>query len=102
MPRRFLRMSRGSRLCFKRFPFFLSGSSSKYLLCRPRGGLNDTLTQISLCLDYAFKFKRHLIIDTMRSGILDRFDNYFEPVIPFQNLSLYMREDFDLHRTPTR
>lgn len=32
----------------------------------------------------------------MRSGILDRFDNYFEPVIPFQNLSLYMREDFDL------
>jgi len=31
----------------------------------------------------------------VRSGIRDCFDNYFEPVIPFQNLSLSLGENFD-------
>ena len=57
--------------------------------------MNDTLVQICRCIDYASKFKRHLIIDTLRSGICDHFNNYFEAVIPFQNLSLSLEENFD-------
>jgi hypothetical protein len=41
----------------------------KYLLCRPRGGLNDTLCQIEACWSYCEKYNRRLIIDTKRSGI---------------------------------
>ena len=39
-------------------------SLSRYLLCRPLGGLNDTLTQISRCLKYAREHGRQLIVDT--------------------------------------
>lgn len=37
---------------------------SKYLLCRPTGGLTDMLSQIGRCIEYAKGHKRHLIIDT--------------------------------------
>jgi hypothetical protein len=101
-PRRLLRAIFISiRSQFYWLQFFLSRSSSKYLLCRPRGGLNDVLCQIHYCIEYASKFKRHLIIDTTRSGILDHFDNYFEPVVPFENMSLSLREDFDLESKTT-
>jgi hypothetical protein len=49
----------------------------KYVLCRPRGGLNDMLCQIQLCWDYAKKFDRTLVINTDNSGFLDSFENYF-------------------------
>jgi hypothetical protein len=49
----------------------------KYLLCRPRGGLNDTLTQISRCWRYAETFNRELIIDTTRSSLCAPFSDYF-------------------------
>lgn len=49
----------------------------KYLLCRPRGGLNDTLCQIEHCWSYCEKYKRILIIDTKRSGIFVDFSELF-------------------------
>ena len=51
--------------------------NKKYLLCRPRGGLNDTLSQIKKCNDYAIKFNRILIIDTNKSGLHGQFSDYF-------------------------
>jgi hypothetical protein len=52
-----------------------------YVLCRPRGGLNDTLNQIERCWRYATRTGRRLVIDTMRSGMLDHWANYFAPVV---------------------
>jgi hypothetical protein len=49
----------------------------KYLICRPRGGLNDILNQMELCCRYSLKYHRKLFIDTNRSGFLDSFENYF-------------------------
>lgn len=50
----------------------------KYLLCRPRGGLNDTLCQIEVCWSYCEKYNRVLIIDTTRSGLRVNFSELFE------------------------
>jgi hypothetical protein len=55
-------------------------SMDTYVLCRPRGGLNDTLNQIERCWRYAERTDRRLVIDTMRSGMLDHWANYFAPV----------------------
>lgn len=51
---------------------------SKILLCRPIGGLNDTLNQIERCWRYAERFDRHLLIDTKRSGLGIAFSTYFQ------------------------
>ncbi|MEO6394704.1 MAG: hypothetical protein ABIO40_02200 [Devosia sp.] len=51
----------------------------KYLLCRPRGGLNDTLCQIEKCWKYAELHNRTLIIDTSRSGIMLQYSAFFAP-----------------------
>jgi tetratricopeptide (TPR) repeat protein len=51
----------------------------KFLLCRPHGGLNDTLCQIEKCWKYAEKFGRTLIIDTLNSGLLAEFSEFFSP-----------------------
>ena len=51
----------------------------KFLLCRPIGGLNDTLCQIEKCWRYAEKFGRTLIIDTLNSGLLAEFSEFFSP-----------------------
>jgi len=51
----------------------------KFILCRPAGGLNDTLCQVSKAYFYAKKYGRILIIDTeCNSGIKDVFSNYFK------------------------
>jgi len=50
---------------------------SKYVLCRPRGGLNDMLCQIEHCLRYCRKYGRTLILDTSKSGMRDHFQKYF-------------------------
>ncbi|MFZ1810791.1 MAG: glycosyltransferase, partial [Candidatus Nitrotoga sp.] len=51
----------------------------KFLLCRPIGGLNDTLCQIEQCWRYAEQFGRTLIIDTLNSGLLAEFSEFFSP-----------------------
>ena len=50
----------------------------RYLLCRPLGGLNDTLCQIDHCRRYAEQFGRILIVDGRYSGILGEFGDYFD------------------------
>jgi hypothetical protein len=50
----------------------------KYLLCRPRGGLNDTLVQIYDCYKYCEKYNRCLLIDTTYSSFMkSSFSDYF-------------------------
>ncbi len=48
-----------------------------YLLCRPRGGLNDTLCQIEVCWRYAARFHRTLVVDTRNSGLHGDFSDFF-------------------------
>lgn len=55
----------------------------KYLLCRPRGGLNDTLCQIEACWQYSELHNRVLIVDTeylIATGIGVRFSRLFKPI----------------------
>jgi hypothetical protein len=52
--------------------------SSKYLLCRTKGGLNDTLCQIERCWRYAELYGRRLVVDTAQSGLLDDIFQYLE------------------------
>lgn len=52
--------------------------NNKYLLCRPNGGINDTLCQIQKCIDYANKYNRVLVIDKNRYGQLKNFSKFFE------------------------
>jgi len=58
----------------------MSIEGQKYLICRPRGGLNDSLCQIQKCFDYALKFKRVLIIDAKDSGLMGEFSDFFSSV----------------------
>lgn len=61
-------------------PSFITVKYMKYLLCRPRGGLNDSLNQIELCWRYAEKHSRVLIIDTeylVSTGISVQFSKLF-------------------------
>ncbi|WP_419911895.1 hypothetical protein [Hoeflea sp.] len=50
-----------------------------YLLCRPRGGLNDLLCQVESCWQYAERFDRTLVVDTCRSRLNGSFSDFFEP-----------------------
>ena len=51
--------------------------SDKYLLCRPGGGLNDTLCRVELCCRYAFKYRRKIFIETSHSSFRDDLEKYF-------------------------
>ncbi len=61
-------------------------SLPRLLLCRPRGGLNDSLCQIQKALIYSLRFGRQLIIDTSSSGLRDNFDTYFQTVHHFPSV----------------
>ncbi|MEM9027062.1 MAG: nodulation protein NodZ [Pseudomonadota bacterium] len=50
---------------------------SRFVLCRPRGGLNDTLCQLAACWLYAEKFERTLVIDTTTSWMKRPLHTYF-------------------------
>ncbi|MDA9787078.1 hypothetical protein N9C74_03545, partial [Pontimonas sp.] len=53
---------------------------TKFVLCRPLGGLNDCLNQIALCAKYALREGRILVIDTQFSGLGEQFDEVFQLV----------------------
>jgi hypothetical protein len=53
--------------------------SHRYILCRPRGGFNDNLAQISRCLLYAIRFRRKVLIDMRHAGQCQDFALYFLP-----------------------
>lgn len=52
--------------------------AESYLLCRPVGGLNDSLNQLEICWQYAAATHRVLILDGMFSGMLDRWERYLQ------------------------
>lgn len=49
----------------------------RYLFSRPRGGLNDMLVQVEKSRQYAIRYERVLILDTMQSGLRLPFDDIF-------------------------
>lgn len=63
------------------------------LLCRPRGGLNDTLCQIERCFSYATQYGRVLIIDASRSFFHGRFSEYFRFRMPAGHVLLDLEDD---------
>ena len=73
-----------------------SHESTRFLLCRPRGGLNDTLCQIHKSIIHSLRFNRMLVIDTKRSGMLDDFSQYFETVVPFNNIKTKLTRDQEI------
>jgi hypothetical protein len=69
---------------------------TRYLLCRPQGGLNDKLCQIERCCRYAERFGRTVIVDTAYPGgdsFHDDFARYFQSRQPRLILSLRARGD---------
>ena len=52
---------------------------AKYIICKPRGGLNDIFGFITIGLKYAIRFNRILVIDTRKSlHFKDDFFKYFK------------------------
>ena len=52
---------------------------TKYIICKPRGGLNDIFGFVTMCLKYAIRFNRILVIDTRKSlHFKDNFFKYFD------------------------
>lgn len=60
----------------------LARERSQYLHCVPRGGLNDMLCQIQLCIDYAARFGAIVVVNGTRSGFRDQFSRYFSTLLP--------------------
>lgn len=65
----------------------LKRRKQQVLLCKPRGGLNDMLSQIVSCIEYCSAFGSHLVVDGMRSGFRDDLAHYFRPCFSWVNLS---------------
>ncbi|MGI9178225.1 MAG: hypothetical protein ACR2IT_10260 [Pirellulales bacterium] len=61
----------------------------RLVLCRPRGGLNDTLNQIERCWAYAERFGRRLFVDASRSGLSGPFTEYFRLRDATANVALH-------------
>jgi len=49
----------------------------RYIICSPRGGLNDTLNQIERCRRLCVISNRTLILFTEESGLMNPFFNIF-------------------------
>lgn len=57
----------------------LQSATERYVLCRPRNGLNDTLCQIERCWLYADNTGRTLLVDASRSDFFPRLSAFFVP-----------------------
>lgn len=64
----------------------------KILICQPIGGINDLLCQIGICIEYAEKYNRKLIIDTSMSDMNDHFSNYFNTNNLGKNIQLKLNK----------
>ncbi|MDR3177342.1 MAG: hypothetical protein LBT96_00005, partial [Campylobacteraceae bacterium] len=71
----------------------------KIVFCRPRGGLNDMLTQMQKCRKYALAHDRDLYVDGSRGGFLDSFGNYFvaSDSVYFEGFESFAQYDFTCH-----
>lgn len=52
--------------------------NSKFVLCRPLGGLNDTLCQIERCWTYSRTFNRALIVDLSGNPLMRQFFSFLD------------------------
>jgi hypothetical protein len=71
-------------------------SLQRVLLCRPRGGLNDTLCQIERCFLYATQYGRLLIIDARRSFFHGELSAYLQLRKPMSGVILDLEDDVAL------
>jgi hypothetical protein len=55
----------------------LLNPQKRYLLVRPRGGLNDTLAQLDKTFRYAERYERTVLVDLSRSGLQCGFEELF-------------------------
>lgn len=70
-----------------------SSEHERWLICRPRGGLNDTLCQIHKSIVYSFTHQRNVLIDTTKAGLFDQFSNYFKTISPFATIHCHLDQD---------
>lgn len=71
-----------------------------YVLCIPKGGLNDMTRQIILCYNYCQKFNRKLIIDTNQTEFkinLNSYFNMYDNEIIVKNLNIYNLNIFSIY-----
>lgn len=54
--------------------------TTRFVLCRPHGGLNDTLGVIADAWDLADATGRTLVVDGVRSGFATNLSTWFEPL----------------------
>ena len=68
---------------------------SRYIICSPRGGLNDTLNQIERCRRLCVISNRTLILFTEDSGLMNPFFNIFMTTNSFKVRCIsYSKSDF--------
>ncbi len=69
------------------------GIENRFLLARPRAGLNDTLCQIELCLRHAETFGRTLVLDLSGSQGLSGFGRFFQWKSPMAHVQVDLSPD---------
>jgi hypothetical protein len=60
----------------------------KFLICQPKGGINDMFCQIGKCIFYAEKYDRTLIIDSTLSDLHTDLSKYFTVNNLYKNIKL--------------
>ena len=65
----------------------------RFLLARLRGGLNDTLCQIELCLHHAETFDRTLILDLSDSKGFSKFERFFRWKVSMEGVQTSLLPD---------
>jgi hypothetical protein len=56
-----------------------ASKTDRYVFCRPIGGFNDNLAQISRCMTYCMLHQRRLVLSMTNAGQLRSFGDYFSP-----------------------
>lgn len=59
---------------------FEPNDGSRYVLCRPLGGLNDAFNQIEKCIRYCERFSRVLVIDFSDNPFVGAFLKLLDPI----------------------
>lgn len=72
---------------------------SRYIVCYPGGGITDMLTVINLCLGYAIKYNRLLLIDTTYKTSWFKHDIF--RYIEFNHTNIYLSHPKELYKTFT-
>jgi hypothetical protein len=56
-----------------------AAKNDRFVFCRPIGGFNDNLAQISRCMTYCMLYKRRLVLSMTNAGQLRSFADFFAP-----------------------